>query len=483
MATTSVWASLANAPPPPSSSEGPTLCEIQALLVTLQANLDVTKGNGATQLSTQARLATADVLKSLPDVTLPQQRATNTPEGQQGIYSTPGRSAYPSGSRRSLPRSTSMSAAGKAKNAFLSPTVEFPISESSTASLPILKRAFSKWYQEGWLSALQDVVDSNSADHKSSVSYSQKFLATAANILLSLHSFTRGLHGSLYPSLNISGEEVTELYTSTRNWSNAPVRCIAWHPHTCKIAVAMADDSIQVNMGSVCKVSEEVAPLLKYKQQRGVSCMQWRPFLASELAVGCNSGLLIWNVDPCSVVARPSAGCVSLLQSPGHAPVTSISWHSKGSLLLSCSANDSTLILWNTASETKVPLRRMGAGFHMVLWSPHPGLILSCTTSTSFRIWYPNKLWASERWNVMGGHVNSACWSPDGTTLLFTTNTECQIFCLKFMPTAGSSQVGVGSEHDRDYLNETSLQSSGAAVPVMDLSTVSFNCEDGEQIR
>ena len=52
MATTSVWASLANAPPPPSSSEGPTLCEIQALLVTLQANLDVTKGNGATQLST-----------------------------------------------------------------------------------------------------------------------------------------------------------------------------------------------------------------------------------------------------------------------------------------------------------------------------------------------------------------------------------------------------------------------------------------------
>ena len=38
--------------------------------------------------------------------------------------------------------------------------------------------------------------------------------------------------------------------------------------------------------------------------------MQWRPFLASELAVGCSTGLLIWNVDPCSVVARPSAGKV-----------------------------------------------------------------------------------------------------------------------------------------------------------------------------
>ena len=53
---------------------------------------------------------------------------------------------------------------------------------------------------------------------------------------------------------------------------------------------------------------EGISPVLKYKQQRGVSCMQWRPFLASELAVGCSTGLLIWNVDPCSVVARPSAG-------------------------------------------------------------------------------------------------------------------------------------------------------------------------------
>ena len=30
---------------------------------------------------------------------------------------------------------------------------------------------------------------------------------------------------------------------------------------------------------------------------------------------------------------------------------------------------------------------------------------------------------------------------------------------------------------------EPSWQSSGAAVPVMDLTAVSFNCEDGEEIR
>ena len=60
-------------------------------------------------------------------------------------------------------------------------------------------------------------------------------------------------------------------------------------------------------------------------------------------------------------------GCVSHLQSAGHSPVTAISWHVNGSLLLSSSASDSSLILWNTASETKVPLRRMGAGFHLVI--------------------------------------------------------------------------------------------------------------------
>ena len=35
----------------------------------------------------------------------------------------------------------------------------------------------------------------------------------------------------------------------------------------------------------------------------------------------------------------------------------------------------------------------------------------------------------------------------------------------------------------QNRLEETTLQSSGAAVPVMDLSEVTFNSEDGEEIR
>ena len=40
------------------------------------------------------------------------------------------------------------------------------------------------------------------------------------------------------------------------------------------------------------------------------------------------------------------------------------------------------------------------------------------------------------------------------------------------------------STPDRNNVpEEPSWQSSGAAVPVMDLTAVSFNCEDGEEIR
>ena len=38
----------------------------------------------------------------------------------------------------------------------------------------------------------------------------------------------------------------------------------------------------------------QVSPVLKHKQQRGITSLAWRPFLASELAVGCLSGIFIW---------------------------------------------------------------------------------------------------------------------------------------------------------------------------------------------
>ena len=204
MAFAPLWSSLSNAPPPPSSSEGATLCEIQSLLVSLQTCYNSKTDNDGTNIASQARLATADVLKDLPVVTFSQQNIGTAVEGQHGAYTAPGRSIRPSGSRRSLPRSTSMLAGGCAKSAFLSPNLAFPSIDSNNAILPFMKRAFSIWYQEGWLSAMQALVDNSCSEDKyKGGSYSQKIVATTAKLFLSLHSVTSSLHGSLHPSLRV----------------------------------------------------------------------------------------------------------------------------------------------------------------------------------------------------------------------------------------------------------------------------------------
>ena len=203
MAYAPIWSSLSNAPPPPSSSEGATLCEIQSLLVPLQTSYDSRRDSNGGNIASQARLATVDVLKDLPAITSSQPNG-NLLEGQHGANTAPGRSVRPSGSRRSLPRSTSMSAGGCAKSAFLSPNLVFTSDDSNRAMLPFVKRAFSRWYQEGWLSALQDLIDNDSPGNKcTNSSYLQKIAAATAKVLLSLHSVTSSLHGSLHSSLKV----------------------------------------------------------------------------------------------------------------------------------------------------------------------------------------------------------------------------------------------------------------------------------------
>ena len=78
-----------------------------------------------------------------------------------------------------------------------------------------------------------------------------------------ISSFNFGLFKS---SLKMNLEEFLNLYTTTRDLRNAPVRTLAWHPHVSKIAVAMKDDSIQIVLSEAT-----VKPLLKHKKQKHVS--------------------------------------------------------------------------------------------------------------------------------------------------------------------------------------------------------------------
>merc|ERR1719509_614384 len=104
-------------------------------------------------------------------------------------------------------------------------------------------------------------------------------LAKISRVLLAAWRLTSSLHGSFNPHLLLSFQEMITEFCPTHDWPNSPVRCLAWHPHTAKLAVALQDDSIHVHTSH-----QLVKPVLKHAGQRAVNCMAWKPCGASELA-------------------------------------------------------------------------------------------------------------------------------------------------------------------------------------------------------
>ena len=74
--------------------------------------------------------------------------------------------------------------------------------------------------------------------------------------------------------------------------------------------------------------------------------MAWKPLSASTLAVGTQSAILIWTIDPSSLSVRPSASAVHVLNYPGHSPITSLAWSPHGSdKLYAVSALNTALVV------------------------------------------------------------------------------------------------------------------------------------------
>jgi len=483
------WSSLCNAPPPASlgvasGQERITVCEQNALIMTSS--------------QPEARNLVTRTLSGLPVVTVTSSCSSEAGGSNAATTTAHSLKRKSSGNAKGAQGSSAGcgSAPKSAKWAFLPPKQE------ADGGTPALAKLFwTLLREEGLNHAVNELVNKTAGGAtaaESTNSYHRlqsKAILLTAETFLSVYNFmTLNIYGTLRPAINMSAEELTEKFHPTRDWSGSHVRCLAWHPHTNKLAVALRDDSVHVHNQPPTaterlyhyqdKSPAPFVPLLKYKQQRGVTSMAWRPFYASELAVGCSTGVLVWTIDPSSVVARPSAGCVSLLQSPGHSPVSHVEWQPNGELLLSVSAVDSSVILWNTASETGEVLRRVGilgggiGGFHCAQFSPDgKSLFAAHATTEAFRMWSTSK-WTQESWRISGGSVKSACWSSDSSTLLYAVTNDCKIFCIKFRPVevqAPGTAAGV-------FDGEDSGKVAGAAVPVMDLQQVTFSNEDGAEV-
>jgi aladin len=96
--------------------------------------------------------------------------------------------------------------------------------------------------------------------------------------------------------------------------------------------------------------------------------------------------VFVWQVDPNSVVTRPSMSCATVLQKLHHSPVTSVAWSPQGDVLLTASAADTAMYVWDVAMDKSVTLRRVGGGgVSLVTWSPDGSKVLAATTGSIFR--------------------------------------------------------------------------------------------------
>uniref|UniRef100_A0A673AQ42 Aladin seven-bladed propeller domain-containing protein n=1 Tax=Sphaeramia orbicularis TaxID=375764 RepID=A0A673AQ42_9TELE len=308
-------------------------------------------------------------------------------------------------------------------------------------------RSAAAWRDGGFTGLLNEITNSHTEV--------PKWLSVSSGCTLALLQWVSSFHGSLFPHLTLSSEDMIAEFSQVLNWPDCVVRAFAWHPHTDKFAVALLDDSIKIY-----NPKSATTPTLKHRLQRSVAAVQWKPLCASALAVACQNCLLVWHVDPCSLSTRPSSGCAQVLSHPGHSPVTSIAWSPSGSLLVSASPMDTAMMVWDVAAENCVPLQRVGGGGVTFLsWSPDGSHVLASTPSLLFRVW-ETRMWTCERWPCVKGRCQSGCWSPDGSRLLFTVQGETVIYALTFTDAPGKVYT--------------------AAAVVADLSETTFNTQDGD---
>ncbi|XP_063997053.1 aladin isoform X2 [Pogoniulus pusillus] len=307
------------------------------------------------------------------------------------------------------------------------------------------KRCLSAWRAVGLYGVLQELAGAQEEE-------GLQWLKAASSCALAACRCLASLHGSLFPHLSLTTEDLITVFSQAVDWAGCTIRAFAWHPHTNKFAVALLDDSIRVYNSSSATI-----PSLKHRLQRAVAALAWQPLSASIVAVACQSCVLLWHLDPTSLSTRPSSGCAQVLSYPGHSPVTSLAWAPSGELLLSASPVDTAMLVWDVSTESCVQLQWFGGGGVTYLaWSPDGSKVLAATPAAVFRVWEA-QTWTCERWPTIRGRCQTGCWSPDGSRLLFSVLGEALIYSLSFSEYRGEMQGQVGGSKAASIMADVSL--------------------------
>ncbi|XP_058442819.1 aladin-like isoform X2 [Malaya genurostris] len=214
-------------------------------------------------------------------------------------------------------------------------TIMMPVNET------LLKRITRTFFEEGTVEALKEAANYASTQYN-------PLIGSIARYMLIVVSIGNHIKLFLKPHLKDQGIDSVAKYSQTKDWSKSAIRYISWHPNCFKIAIAASDDTIRV-------YSDEpnIVPILKSGAQKFVGSLAWRPFASGELAVGCQNGVLVWNIDPNSLIARPLSQAVQLKYKQ-HYPVTSVEWSPNGCLLSTASINNPDILIWDVDQNRQV---------------------------------------------------------------------------------------------------------------------------------
>ncbi|KAL6264037.1 hypothetical protein P5V15_004118 [Pogonomyrmex californicus] len=317
----------------------------------------------------------------------------------------------------------------------------------------VFKKVANIWRERG----LSEAIRFAAAADPNQITNVIHWVATRLNWMLDL--MERGIyHRDVLP---MSGNGSVADIVATREWNISLVRCLSWHPHCARLAVAMRDDRIRIFSQGLLGV-----PVLRHSAQKSVSCLNWRPHAGRELAVACYSGVLIWTIE--LGAASNLLSHAILLKRRNHVPVTSVIWHPQGDLLASCSPTDLNIIIWDVSKEDGVPLKRVGGGgVCFIRWSSCGLRLFSASCRNIFRVWNTDVStpWHAERWTVPQGRVATACFGPNLTLLFATTGDPATIFSLPLQD---------------NIFEKTTTNDVKIAMRLIDLTKVNFSSDDDD---
>ncbi|KAJ3047194.1 hypothetical protein HK097_000148 [Rhizophlyctis rosea] len=254
--------------------------------------------------------------------------------------------------------------------------------------------------------------------------------------------------------------------------NEAPIKAFGWHNYRQLFAVAHRQDSVLIyDMVAEHWFPESPKGLIN-EYQKNVTCLAWRPNASGVLAVGCQTGVILWRIfyaasnspaiyprtgmDVTSLVdpAQPGSHWATKLSFPGFGDVTTLSWSPDGLFLAVGSGTSSTILIWDVAAEAATPVAMGWCGTRELKWSPDGNYLLQADVGHTLRIW-ETRTWENTALNCAAA-AHSLNWLRGSKMFVF-------------------AQEGQSRMHIRQMNREPPhLENMDVKVPTAKMSTYDF---------